>query len=185
MRQKISKLESKDRAEMLHLAQMHAEVAAKDRPPQEARDWFDAELADKPDLWRVHGDLMAEATDGALAGQGYAFKASVVHGAKLLKAEFGYDESSPVIKLLIEQAVLCYVRLGIVEDRYSRALTGSYALAVGAHWEMRLTLCQGRYMKALATLAKVRGLLARAELAEAHAAIRKPRMLKALQTATG
>ena len=88
---------------------------------------------------------------------------SLCSGAGLLKKDLGYEDAPPLIRLLIEQAALCHIRLGMIEHLYSRQLKGSYHFNVGAHWEMRLTLAQRRYMKAITTLARVRVLLARAE----------------------
>ena len=145
------------------LAGLFAECCAKDNPSEEAKEWFQRELGSDPEEWRKHGDLAAEALELGLEGfwLGYMTNESVKRGAELLKEELGYADASPIEKLLIEQAVLCHVRLGMVEHLYSRQLKGSYSLVVGAHWEMRLTLCQRRYMKALTTLQKVRVMLAR------------------------
>jgi hypothetical protein len=191
MSKKVVSLKDKkaqDRAEVQRTAKLHAEVLGKDYPSEEARKFFDASLDTDPDAWRRLGDLTKEAAGLAFNSfwLGYATKASVLKGAELLKAELGYDEAAPTIKLLIEQAVLCYIRQGMVEHIYSRRFFGaSYTLRDAAHWEMRLTLCQRRYMRALTTLAKVRGLLARAELAEAHAAMKRPHSMKVLKAATG
>lgn len=155
--------------------ELFAEVMAKDDPSDEARAWYQKQLGSDPNEWRNLGDLMQEATDYALKKfwLGYATKESVKHGAELLKAELGFENASPLERLLIEQAVLCHIRLGMVEHLYSRQLSGSYRLDIGAHWEMRLTLAQRRYMKAITTLARVRALLARAELAEASIAAKR------------
>lgn len=155
--------------------ELYAEVLSKSDPSAEARAWFHKQLSSTPDEWRNLGDLMKEATDHALKDfwLGYGTKEAVKRGAELLKAELGFENASPLERLLIEQAVLCHIRLGMVEHSYSRQLSGSYHFNVGAHWEMRLTLAQRRYMKAITTLAKVRSLLARAELAEASAAMKR------------
>lgn len=153
----------------------YAEVMTKDEPSAEAQAWYQQELASDPEAWRRLGELMREATDYALKKfwLGYATKESVKRGAELLKAELGYEAATPLERLLIEQIVLCHVRLGMIEHLYSRQLSGSYKLEVGAHWEMRLTLAQRRFLKATTALARVRGLLARAELAEAHTAAKR------------
>lgn len=155
--------------------ELFAEVMSKDDPSDEAQAWYQKQLGSNPNEWRKLGDLMQEATDYALKKfwLGYATKESVKRGAELLKEELGFENASPLERLLIDQAVLCHIRLGMVEHLYSRQLSGSYRLDIGAHWEMRLTLAQRRYMKAVTTLARVRGLLARAELAEASTAAKR------------
>jgi hypothetical protein len=164
-------------AERLKLAEMYAEAMCKDDPSSEVREWFQQQLGSDPQEWRKWGDLMADALDKGLEKfwLGYATKESVKHGAELLKEELGYVDASPIEKLLIEQAVLCHARLGMVEHLYSRQLQGSYSLVVGAHWEMRLTLCQRRYMKAITTLQKVRVMLARVPQS-----VQRPRQTEAL-----
>jgi hypothetical protein len=150
-------------AERVKLAERYVEAMCKDNPSQEIKEWFQGVLGRDPKEWRKHGDLMKEAIDKGLEKfyLGYVTKESVKHGAELLKEELGHADASPIEKLLIEQAVLSHIRLGMVEHLYSRQLAESYSLAQGAHWEMRLTLCQRRYMKAITTLQKVRVMLAR------------------------
>jgi hypothetical protein len=158
-------LKTKDdqEAERERFLEMFAEAMCKDTPSPEVQEWFRQQLGGDPQEWRKFGDLMKDALNLGLEKfyLGFATTESVKHGAELLKAELGYDEASPIEKLLIEQAVLCHVRLGMVEHLYSRQLQGDYSMAVAAHWEMRLTLCQRRYMKAITTLQKVRVMMAR------------------------
>ncbi|HKC65190.1 MAG TPA: hypothetical protein VKB86_16230, partial [Pyrinomonadaceae bacterium] len=118
---------------------------------------------------------VVEATDETLKDfwRGYATKEAVKRGAEQLKKDLGFGDAPPLIRLLIEQAVLCHIRLGMIEHLYSRQLKGSYYFNVSAHREMRLTLAQRRFMKAITTLARVRVLLARAELAEASIAAKR------------
>jgi hypothetical protein len=99
----------------------YAEVLMKDDPSKEAQAWFQKELNSSSEAWRKLGDLTKEAADQALKDfwMGYATNAAVQHGAELLKAELGYENAPPLIRLLIEQAVLCHIRLGMIEHLYS------------------------------------------------------------------
>jgi hypothetical protein len=159
----LGKKKEDQQAARLAMAERYAEAMCKDNPSAETKEWFKRELGSNPEEWRKHGDLMKDALDLGLEKfwLGYATKESVKHGAELLKAELGFDEASPIEKLLIEQAVLCHVRLGMVEHVYSRHFNGTNRMDVLAHWEMRLTLCHRRYLKAITTLQKVRVMLAR------------------------
>lgn len=150
-------------AERIREAEMYAAAMCKDNPSRETQEWFLQKLGSDPQEWRKWGDLMTAALDKGLEKfyLGYVTKESVKHGAEVLKTELGFEDASPIERLLIEQAVLCHARLGMVEHLYSRQLAGNYSLTLGAHWEMRLTLCQRRYMKAITTLQKVRVMLAR------------------------
>lgn len=91
--------------------------------------------------WREHGDLTRAAFDLAFKGfwLGYVTKESVKRGAELLKRELGYEGGQAAERVLIDHAVLCHVRLGMVEHLYSRQTSGSYGIAQGEHWEKRLT----------------------------------------------
>lgn len=146
-----------------------AEVLTKDDPSPEARAYFDERVRTDPS-WRKFGDLTAEALDLGLKKfwLGYATKRGVVVAAEDLKAELGHAEASPVERLMIEHAVMCHVRLGMVEHLYSRQ--DSTRIEAIEHWERRLTAAQRRFTRAVTTLARVRALLARAEAAQEAAA---------------
>ena len=93
---------------------------AKGDPSPEARALIDSWLEREPESWRTGGDLHAEAFEQALKGfwLGHYMKASVRRGAELPKAELGHAEASPAGRVLIEHAVVCHLRLGMVEHLY-------------------------------------------------------------------
>lgn len=167
--EKVVNLEEQKKAAQLRDAKLFAEACAKDEPSAEAKAYIDAMLERDPDDWRRRGDLNAEAFDLAFKGfwLGYYTKASVRTGAAQFKRELGYEEASPAERALIEHAVLCQVRLGMIEHLYSRHASGR--MDVVEHYEKRLTLAQKRFTRAVETLARVRALLARAEVAREQA----------------
>jgi len=73
-----------------------------------------------------------------------------------LRSDLGHAEASPLERMLIENIVVCWLRLYTVELTYDTA--GGHSLAQGAHWERRLTLSHHRYLKAIETLARFRKL---------------------------
>lgn len=153
-------------------ARLLCEAMVKESPSAEARAYVDAKLAAEADWWRRDGEQMEDAFRLAFSGgfpNGYLRKASVKHGAELLKQELGYEEASAAERVLIDHAVLCHVRLGMVERLYSERTSGSYRIDHAEHYERRLTMAQRRFTRAITTLARVRALLARAETARAHA----------------
>jgi hypothetical protein len=159
------------RAEAERNARLFCEAGAKDEPSAEARAYVDEMLASDAEGWREHGDLMREAFDKAFKGfwLGYYTKASVRQAAELLKRELGYEDAPAAERVLIDHAVLCHVRLGMVEHLYSRHTSGAYRVDMAEHFERRLTMAQRRFTRAMTTLARVRALLARAEVARAQA----------------
>jgi hypothetical protein len=185
---KVVSLADREKEKWEREAALICETMAKDDPSPEARAYYDAQLDADPEEWRRHGDLAAEAMDLAFKKfwLGYVTKESVRRGAELLKQELGHAEASPAERVLIEHAVLCHVRLGMVEHLYSRNTSGSYSVSLAEHYEKRLTLAQKRFTRAVVTLARVRGLLARAEAArDAAARARSARGLAVLKQMTG
>jgi len=171
----VVSIEERGQEETLQLAKLIAEACARSNPSPECRAFVDGDLASAPDEWRKHGDLAREAMETALEDGflGYYTKASVIVGAEQLKGELGFDDAPASIRILIDHAVLCHVRLAIVEALYSRSATGR--MDVIEHWERRLTLAQMRFTRAVTSLARVRALLARAETAQADAERAKAR----------
>lgn len=183
---KVVDLKADRESTLMHMAKLHAEACAKSEPSAEARAYVDSMLDRSPDEWRRHGELMREAMERGFKDfwLGYVTKAAVMRGAELLKAELGFEDASPAERVLIEHAVLCHVRLGMTEHLYSRNSFGR--MDVAEHWERRLTLAQRRFTRAVTALARVRGLLARADAARESA--RKARLgssLSVLKQMTG
>jgi hypothetical protein len=187
-REKVVSLAGREQENKEREARLYCEAMAKDDPSPEARAYFDTQLDEGPEEWRRHGDLAADALDLALKGfwLGYATKAAVKRGAETLRRELGHEDASPAERVLIEHAVLCHVRLGMAEHLYSRATSGNSNVNTVEHYERRLTLAQKRFTRAVTTLARVRGLLARAEAArEAASKARSGRALAVLKQMAG
>lgn len=162
--EKVVAIEDKKRADLARAARLMAEASASDTPSAEAKAWAD-ERFDTDPRWREYGDLHAGAMKLAFEKfwLGYLTKEGVRRSAEAMKESLGYAEASPVERILIEHAVLCHVRLGMVEHLYSRGTRGSYDMKQCEHFERRLTLAQKRFTRAVTALARVRALLARAE----------------------
>ena len=169
---KVVDLKAGKESAELQKATLYAEACARDEPSAEARAYADSILDRSPDEWRKHGELMREAMERGFKGfwLGYVTKASALRGAELLKQDLGFEDASPAERVLIDHAVLCHVRLGMMEHLYSRQSSqASYRMDVAEHYERRLTLAQRRFTRAVTALARVRSLLARAEIARAAA----------------
>lgn len=157
-------IDARRKEEVERTARLFAEASAKGNPSAEARAFVDEKFETDPS-WHEYGDLMGDAMDTALDKfwLGYLTKKGVTVAAERLKAELGHADASPAERVLIEHAVLCHVRLGMIEHLYSRRTTDR--MDVTEHYEKRLTLAQRRFTRAVETLARVRALLARAEVA--------------------
>ncbi len=77
---------------------------------------------------------------------------------KGIRRDLGY-ESAPVLeKLLIAQVALAWLDLEAVQKRYAAASMGSHNISSGVYWDKRVTGAQGRYLRAVEALARVRRL---------------------------
>ena len=119
-----------------------------------------AMLQENPALWRVAGDLAHNAAMGVVAQmRAYPMVAeSLKCGWAVMKDELGYQLAPPLERLLVEQVVLCWLHLNIVEIEYTDLIGASPSPADAAHWEKRLSAAQGRYLRACETLARIRRL---------------------------
>jgi hypothetical protein len=165
--ERSSSLINQTQAEKEEYANLFAAAAASATPAPEVQAFFNARLDAYPEVTREYGDLMAQAFRLAFEGfwLGYITKETVRREAERIRQELGHATASPVERLLIDHAVMCHVRLGMVEHIYSRLLRNSYSVRDGEHMERRLTLAQKRFDRAVTTLCRTRALLARADLA--------------------
>lgn len=75
-----------------------------------------------------------------------------------LRDSLGYDTAPPLERMLIEYACVCWLRLAVMETRYSCVVTANNTLAQVEHTERRLTEAQKRFNRACESLARVRKL---------------------------
>jgi hypothetical protein len=157
-------------------ARLYAEAMAKDEPSAAARAFIREKFDADPAWQKERGDLLADAFDQAFKGfwLGYVTTEAVRREAEKLKQELGYADSSPVERVLIDHAVMCHVRLSMMEHVYSRMMRRAFAIPIpqGDHFERRLTMAQRRFTRAITTLERTRVLLARAEAFRAGSKLR-------------
>lgn len=72
--------------------------------------------------------------------------------------ELGYQAAPMVEKMLIDVIMLAWLRYQKFEHAYSTKTAGGMSFQEAAFWEKRMTAAQGRYLKAVETLARVRKL---------------------------
>jgi len=99
-------------------------------------------------------ELMVVDNACAVAGLKECWKARL----QALKKEMGSDGAPILEQLLIQQAALCWLKLTLIELRYSSVMKQSITLTLGLYWEKRLTAAQRRFTRACETLARVRKL---------------------------
>ncbi len=74
------------------------------------------------------------------------------------RLKFDYDDASLMEKLLIEQIILCWMRMYIMDNAYTYNLMneGSFSLDKAQYWERILSSTQNRFLRAIETLARIR-----------------------------
>ena len=117
-------------------------------------------LKEHPNLWRLAGDLAQQARAHTLQSveSTPAMKESVQHGLREMKRELGYADAPLLERLLIEQVLLCWLRLNLAEYQYTNVDNQGGTFARMRYWEQRLTTAQVRYLRAIEALARIRKL---------------------------
>ena len=78
--------------------------------------------------------------------------------ARDVRESLGYEGAPALERMLIEAVVVCWVRLAVMELRYSCVVSAQNTLAQVEHTEKRLTEAQKRFNRACESLARVRRL---------------------------
>jgi hypothetical protein len=141
-------------------ATLLAEAMFSKKPSEEAKALV-AELLGGAGFWRHQGDFMGEALKETVdaASDSYLTAESLKHGLEEMKAELGFETSSLPERLLIEQVLLCWLRLSLLEREQARALSVQQPYAYLNHLQTATTQAQRRYTNAISSLARVRRLL--------------------------
>lgn len=82
------------------------------------------------------------------------------HRQEEIREQLGYKQAPEMEKLLISDAALCWLRLGMIEMFYSHIMKGNKTLKLCDYCDRHLTAAQKRFERACETLERVR-LLAR------------------------
>ena len=88
-----------------------------------------------------------------------AYRALMHERLDLLRESLGEAEASQTEQLLIDQVVICYLRMNMTEQAYDNGMAGGCTFDAGSYWERRLSTVQRRYLRSIETLARVRKLM--------------------------
>jgi hypothetical protein len=80
-----------------------------------------------------------------------------------MKSEMGYATSTFIEKMLIEEIIMRWLRLQMVEGLHYQNTSKIHPSETGYYWDRRLTQAQNRYLKAINTLTKVRKMIAQTQ----------------------
>lgn len=142
--------------------------------PQELRDLIDRAMADKPakkDLAELRKYIdfnpgllsetisLAKVTQQAIiekVATQPAIKLVVKDDVYMLERGLGMDQAPMIEKLIIQNIVNNWLRLQWVEYQVTGNMGEGVSREQVGWWEKRLSITQGRYLRALETLARVR-----------------------------
>ncbi len=114
-----------------------------------------------PELWQATGN-MAKRTLDHLCRTYYQRSAyvqeCVQRRVEQMREQLGFAEASALERLLIEQILVCYVNLYVLEINSAGKLCESHTTETGLYWDRRLTGVQRRFRRACETLARIRKL---------------------------
>jgi len=127
---------------------------------------------ENPDYVREIGDLSNQVIEELLSlymSTSFATRESYRRKIKMMREDLGYSHSSSVEQVLIEQICVTWLKLNIIEWASVNKLRESHSIETGLYWGKMLEMAQRRHLKATESLAKVRMLLASADLRQQQA----------------
>jgi hypothetical protein len=157
----ISKSDLSQGKEILDQFSVAVKKANATKPSKADRAELDRFLREFPILWEMAGDLMEQAAQKLILNMNgsYAVEATLRTGWQELPKQLARPSDGKLERLLVQQAVLCWLQLGYIEHQYNYFLTeGNTTVVKADFWERRLNAAQRRYLRALETLARVRRL---------------------------
>lgn len=148
------------------------EATNKEKPKQTDIEALDKLFEESPYIWQQIGNVAARVKDSIIssnAGKSHIVIEATKRKLADMRDKLGWKDSSQLEKIIIEQVCLNWLRLNALELTHDQKTRESHTLAVGEHWDKLLTQAQKRYLRTCESLAKVRKLLAEAELREQQA----------------
>lgn len=127
---------------------------------------------ENPEYWENIGNIAKRVRDTIIQnnlGKNHLIIEATKRKLADLRDQLNWENSSQLEKIIIEQVCLNWLRFNLLQIIHSNKTSESHALTVGEHWDKLLTTAQSRYLRACESLAKVRKLLAEAELKEQQA----------------
>ena len=116
-----------------------------------------------PKIWNNYYDLAHLVADDLIKEM--PMSPTIEEGLKVgwheLRRSLGSEEASTLECLLIDQVVLCWLRLHWAEGRLTHSRVSSSLMGKNAFAEKQLTAAQGRFLRASETLARVRKIIQR------------------------
>jgi hypothetical protein len=113
------------------------------------------------ELWRSSGDMARRTLDHLLRtyySQSAYVQECVKRQVDEMREQLGYLESSSLERILIDQILVSWVNLYVLEINSASKLCESHSRENGLYWDRRLTGAQRRFRRASECLARIRKL---------------------------
>lgn len=122
---------------------------------------FGALMRSEPDQWKKTGNMIDQAAEHFIdsLSTNDMTKEIIRFRCERLRADLREDTDGPLEHLMIDHAVMCWLRLGIMQQHYTKATGGSLSIALALLWEKRLSSAQKRFDNACVSLARTRKLM--------------------------
>ncbi|HEX8736515.1 MAG TPA: hypothetical protein VF721_14390, partial [Pyrinomonadaceae bacterium] len=88
------------------------------------------------------------------------FREAVKKHIAEMKTKLGYETSTFVEQMLIDEIAMRYLRLQVMESQHKNETYQSHTFAKGMYYDRRLEMAHKRFLKSMETLARVRKLIA-------------------------
>lgn len=148
----------------------------KKNPTEEDKQKLREHLAERPEIWEHIADLSGKVRDSilsSLASESFLVQESYRQKLTAMRDGLGWQNASEVEKILIEQICLNWLRLNFVEIVHREKTAAGVTIDWGIYWDKVLDSAQKRYLRACESLAKVKKLLAEANLREQQATTKR------------
>lgn len=141
------------------LEELYANTS-KENPKSEDVIAFREALEKMPELVELTGNLANRCQQAILDSVKMLPSARLIYeaGVNNLRKSLGYDSAPDLEKLLIEQVVLCHLRLYVWEYLYHTIAGQSLDQDQLQKWEGLVSMAQRRYFRAIETLHRTRRL---------------------------
>ena len=131
----------------------------KEKDMQELKAYFDNDPAIALHIGNINKTVFDSILE-TLVGESALRREAMQRYISNMESELGYHTSTFVERMLIDEIVMRWIRLQVMENDHKVNTYAEHTFRKGLYYDKRLHLAQARYLKAIATLAKVRKMIA-------------------------
>src|SRR5687768_84697 len=103
-----------------------------------------------PAFWQGITDLPVKLEDriiSEMCSSSYGAKEAFKKKLSVMRDNLGWEKSSEIEKILIEQVCLNWLRINLLENIHFSKTSDNHSLESGIYWDKRLTSAQRRYLR--------------------------------------